>query len=135
MVCLQAPHLEFSLRLQLTSGEGQQRLQHHLLSEQAVNVGGVGRPLQREQQTPSHHQAVREDVGGLVERLADATRVVVQQTAVQLRGGRGAVCSVAVLLDRRSKLRSANILQLAAIQHSSQSDVWADLTMISREPL
>lgn len=98
-------HLKFSLWLQLSSGEGQQRLQHHLLSDQAVNVCSVRWPLQGEQQTPSYHQALREDAGGLVERLADATRVVVQQAAVKLRRGRGAGASLALLL------RSVNSLQ------------------------
>lgn len=110
---LHTPHLKFSLWLKLSIGERQQRLQHHLLSDQTVHVGSVGRPLQGKQQTPSHHQALREDTGALVERLADAARVIVQQAPVKLGGGRDqcngflntTLGSMDLLLDYSSKLR------------------------------
>lgn len=51
-----------------------------------MQVGCDRRAVEGEQEAAADHQPVWEDVGGFVERLADAAVVVVQQSAVQLEG-------------------------------------------------
>lgn len=83
-------HLQFSVRVRLSVSERQERLQYHLLGQGAVHLSCAGRAVEGEQQASSHHQSLGEDVGALVERLADAADIVVQEPAVELReeGGR-----------------------------------------------
>ncbi len=85
--------------MQISISECQQRLQYHLLRQRAVCVSSTRRAVEGEQQASANHQALWEDVGGLVERLTNAADVIVQKSAVELRG-RGAesrgMCEVSV---------------------------------------
>lgn len=80
-------HLQLAVGVQISICEGEQRLQYHLLSQGAISVRRRGRAVQGEQQTPSDYKALWEDVGNLVEGLANAAVVIVEQPAVKLREG------------------------------------------------
>lgn len=80
------PHLVLSVRAQIPINERQQWLQYLLLCQGAVHVCSGGRMFEGEQEAAADRQPLWEDVGSLVERFANATDVVVQQAAVELRG-------------------------------------------------
>lgn len=80
-------HLQLCIWLQISICECKQWLQYHLLGQGAISICCRGWVVKEEQQSSSDHQSFWEDIRSLVEGLSNATDIIIQQPAVELRTG------------------------------------------------
>lgn len=117
-------HLQLSVWVQISVSECEQRLQHHLLGQRAVCVSRACWTVEGEQEASSDHQPLGEDPRGLVQGFTDAADVIVQQPAVELKGGGG--------FSLEGESVQCDPVQLPDMETFCMC-MW--ITIISREPL